>query len=224
MLNIFHCGRRGREQILICGDIEEPSTREALESSMPPLVHTVYSDPPWNPGNATYWRTHAGLGPCESYNRFLDAWCSAASACLKRGASNVFIEQSNHDTHAKMFIDATGRQPSWPPLQRKWTVYYGSPGSAGCRRPNSLLHFGPSPIETDPEGMAGEPMTIRACAGIGAPVGSWIVDPCIGKGMTSRMAVYFDWNCLGCELNPKRLAVTLGWLEKQGYTIRELPC
>jgi hypothetical protein len=73
--------------------------------------------------------------------------------------------------------------------------------------------------------MAGEPMTIRVCAGLQLPPGSVVVDPCMGKGMTSRMAHYFDWDCVGVEINPKRLAKTIEWLGRQGYDVEEeKPC
>jgi hypothetical protein len=223
MGNLVHytCVRGNCTQILINGDLEDAKTIALFYSIVPDKVRLVYSDPPWNPGNATYWRTHAGVGPCASYDSFLDRWTSVVSKCILQGATDVFTEQSINDKHRDMFISAVQRQESWKlPLVEQWTVFYGSPGSASVRRPNSLLHFGSSLLRTDPQNMAGEPMTLRVCAGISAPPGSWIVDPCIGKGMTSRMAVYFSWNCIGIEINAKRLSVTIEWLKRQGYEVK----
>jgi hypothetical protein len=116
-----------------------------------------------------------------------------------------------------MLLDATERSSLWSlSLLETWTVLYGG---ASARRPNALLHFGRHRIRTDPSGMANEPMTVRVCAGVNVFPGSWIVDPCMGKGMTSRMAHYFQWNAVGMELNPKRLALTVKWLERHGYEV-----
>lgn len=210
------------KQILINADLENPATFAAYMKLMPKRVNLVYSDPPWNPGNATYWRTHAGEAPCPSYDKFLDAWGRVVAECISRGADNVFTEQSVNPKHQAMLHAAIARNPAWIlPLRQTWTVFYGSPGSASVRRPNSLLQFcapqAPS-LLTDPSNMAGEPMTTRVCAGIqGMRPGDWVCDPCMGKGMTSRQAHYFEWNCIGSEINASRLAVTRKWLAGQGY-------
>jgi hypothetical protein len=49
------------------------------------------------------------------------------------------------------------------------------------------------------------------------PDGATVADPCIGKGMTSRLAHEFGLHCVGTELAEKRLAYTTAWLEKKGY-------
>jgi hypothetical protein len=204
----------------MCADLEDSATLPRFIDLIPSAVGFVYSDPPWNPGNATYWRTQAGKDRCESYGQFLDEWVAVVVECIDRGATDVFCEQSFNEKHRGMFLSAVKRSPAWRlRLLEEWTVFYGSPGSASVRRPNTLLHFGSNEIHTDPDGMAGEPMTIRVCAGIDKAPGAWVVDPCMGKGMTSRMAHYFGWNALGVELNPKRLAYTVKWLERQGYEV-----
>lgn len=223
LTSYWRCTRGARMQKLACWDLEAADTPAVVTALLPPTCALVYSDPPWNPGNATYWRTHAGLRPCFSYPRFLDAWVAMVALCQERGATHVLTEQSATQGHCQMLHAAIARSTRWSlPFLEDWAVFYGSPGSTSVRRPNRLLHFGAVPLSTDPTGLAGEPMTIRACAGLGLPVGSWVIDPCMGKGMTSRMAHYFDWNCCGTELNPARLAKTLQWLERQAYTIEEV--
>jgi len=218
---LYRCTRGARVQIVLHLDLEHPSTRDFLFAALPDKVSCIYSDPPWNPGNATYWRTMAGLDPCASYHSFQDRWCDVVSQCISRGASDVFCEQSANTEHQQMFMNAVARQSSWTlPLVEQWIVFYGSWGIKP-RRPNVLLHFGSQPIATDPSGLSGEPMTLRVCAGVHLKPGSWMVDPCMGKGMTSRMAHYFDLNCLGVEMNFKRLDVTLRWLKRQGYAVIE---
>jgi len=111
---------------------------------------------------------------------------------------------------------------SWElPLQDQFKVFYGSPGSRSRQNPNMLLHFSETPLKTDPSGLDGEPMTIRACAGIEVAPGASVFDPCIGKGMTSRMALYYQWDCIGTEINPKRLGKTITWLERHDFDITE---
>lgn len=220
----YQCVRKDRVQLFLCADLEADDTRGRLESLLPQRCDFVYSDPPWNPGNATYWRTHAGKDPCRDYHRFLDSWVRAVTSCIARGATDVFTEQSSKTVHQNMTHDAISRAgDTWPlPLVEQWEVFYGSPGSASVRYPNALLHYGHERIATDPSGMASEPMTIRVCAGLDFRPGSWVIDPCMGKGMTSRMAVYFDWNCVGVEINQARLDKTLAWLARQGYKISEI--
>lgn len=220
---MYVCTRGNRIQRLLCADLEHSDTFSKIKAMLPKRVALVYSDPPWNPGNATYWRTHANKEPCASYPDFLDKWIDIVVECIERGARDVFVEQSQIVKHKEMFYEAIKRHEEWClNLLETWTVYYGSPGSASVRRPNLLIHYGLEKIKTNPEGMAGEPMTIRVCAGLERRQGIWVVDPCMGKGMTSRMAVYFDWNAVGVELNQKRLGYTIKWLEKQGYTVDEI--
>jgi len=211
--------RGPRYQVLACRDIQAPETlRELQNDLLPGHIDLVYSDPPWNPGNATYWRTHAGLEPCPDYAAFVERWATVGAECIQRGARHVLVEQSSNEAHAAILMRAIEARPGWTlPLLERWTVYYGSPGSKSVSRPNTLLHFGERRLSTDPSGMHGEPMTIRACAGLGLAPGATVVDMCIGKGMTSRMAHYFEWDCVGTEINPKRLAKAADWLRRQGY-------
>lgn len=212
--------RKNRTQVMLCADVENPTTHARILALLPERVEIIYSDPPWNPGNSRYWRTHAGKQPGD-YGNLLHEWCRIVSECVtSRGLKHLFCEQSVNDQHRQMFFDALKDQGlDWElPFLEEWTVYYGSPGSISVRHPNKLLHFGKKRILTDPTDMAGEPMTIRVFAGLGLDPGTWVLDPCMGKGMTSRMAHYFDLNCVGVELNEKRLEKTLQWLTHQGFT------
>lgn len=219
---VYRAIRHDLTQTLIRVDLEDPSTLDLYRRYLPEQVHAVYSDPPWNPGNATYWRTHAKDGRIASYDRFLDGWCAVAALCQERGARNVLVEQSANVAHQDLLRAAIQRCPGWRLLfeRRVYTVQYGS----GARLlPNALLHFGVSALDTDPTGMHGEPMTLRAVRGLSyLPVGGVIVDPCTGKGMTSRTAHAFGLHFVGSELNPERLGVTLKWLRGQGYDVAEV--
>lgn len=216
----------GREttQLLAVADLEEQQDVENIRQLLPETVGVVYSDPPWDPGNRKYWRTHADKDHDGDYDDFLDAWCGLVGDCITdRGTRHVCTEQSfDNDDARQMFLDAVDRTETWTlPLSDQFKVFYGSPGSRSKQNPNLLMHFSDSELQTDPTGLDGEPMTIRACAGLDAPAGTWVFDPCIGKGMTSRMALYYQWNCVGTELNSKRLGKTITWLERKGFDVTE---
>lgn len=172
--------------------------------------HIVYSDPPWNPGNEKWWRRHAKLDPPIAYDRFLDAWCECVALC---NATHIFCEQSINQKHRQLMLAATERCKKWQlPLIEEWTVFYGNP-----RRPNTLMHFGNDPLKEDPSGLNGETMVAKVFGALPLTPGDTIVDPCIGLGTTSRQAHKHGFNCIGSELNPKRLERTIAWLTKHGY-------
>lgn len=223
--SIIRCERAGLVQTFLCGDLMDSSVVDWYRDHLPGAVGLVYSEPPWNPANAHIWRSLADkacadrrFGPCTSYDTLLDRWCEVVSLSLQRGARDVFCAQSMDERHHAMFMAAVQRA-GWSVVElERWSVFYGSPGSAGCRTPNLLLHFGSTPLATDPSGMRGEAAALRVCAGLAMAPGETVVDPCIGKGMTSRIAHYFGWSVVGSEINPARLATAVQWLGQQGYT------
>jgi len=219
----YRCEGENTVQLLACADLEESEDVEKIRQLLPDKVEIVYSDPPWNPGNRKYWRTHADAGHDGSYESFLDVWCGLVGECItQRGTEHVFTEQSFDDEDRQLFLDAVERVEEWTlPLSDQFKVFYGSPGSRSRQRPNMLLHFSDTELNTDPSGLDGEPMTIRACAGVNFAEGSTVFDPCIGKGMTSRMALYFQWDCVGTEINPDRLGKTITWLERHDFEVEE---
>lgn len=204
--------RGRRAQVLRLHDhMEGPPPQELFPST----VGAVYSDPPWNPGNATYWRTMAGLDRCESFARFWNGFLQTVKICLDLGARHVLIEQSAREEDQAPLLEAWAR--AFPdgeglPFQARYNVRYQS-----GRRPNALLHWGVVGLIRDPSGLHGPEMTRRALLGCALPRGAWVVDPCTGLGMTSREAHALDLNFWGLELNPARLKRTEGWLRKKGY-------
>lgn len=197
-----------QRQRLSVGDLTNGGCKQ-LALMLDGPISIVYSDPPWNPGNETYWRTRAGAEP-GNYSLFLEAWLDAVIMC--RGLEHVFCEQSVNDQHRALFLDAVKRQRGFLPLIEEWEIVYSAQ-----RRPNRLLHFGATPISTDPSGMHGDPMTKRVFEGLGQTQGMTVLDPCTGKGTTSRMAHWFGMNFVGLDLNAHRLDHTINWLRKQGY-------
>lgn len=218
-MKVYTCTLGSLIQRLAVLDLDSADGLVCAIGLLPEVVRLVYSDPPWNPGNATYWRTYAKTGnACASYQAFLDRLVAIYVECQRRGALDVLVEQSIKPEHRSMLVAATHRNPGWTlPYQGHYEVSYSS-----HPRPNALLHWGVSKLTGDPSGLRGEPMTRAAIAGVLPPSdGTWFVDPCMGLGMTSRMAHEFGANCFGTELNPARLAKTIAWLTKRGYAITE---
>lgn len=170
----------------------------------------VYTDPPWSPGNEKWWRRYADESVPRDYQDLLGGIVETISSVAP---SRVFVEQSVNDAHRKLFKGAAGRCSCWGlALMAQWTAYYGNPA-----RPYVLMHYGRSPVGCDPSGLRGEATTRTVFDALGLEPSSWVVDPCTGLGMSSRMADRSGCNFAGTELNPKRLDRTIGWLLKHGY-------
>jgi hypothetical protein len=201
-----------------CGDLLSPGEWEGLlrawrKHSRSP-VGWAYSDPPWNAGNLRYWRTHAGgEAPRQDFDRFCARFAECVAMLEPRAA---YVEQSVHEPSA--LILAASREPAWPHLRGRWDILYGSP-----RRPNLLLRFAAHDWDGDPSGLHGEAATAHVFdrEPLAAEKAA-VCDPCIGLGMTVRMAHARGIACLGNELNPARLARTIGWLVRRGLEVERL--
>jgi hypothetical protein len=199
-------------QRFVCGDIKRDEIRSAVATQMDharPFAF-VYSDPPWSPGNEKFWRTHARKALPElprdgDYGSFCRAWWSLA---VLSDAEDIFVEQSIKPEWAAHFLNA-GRSFHKEPMESWEVVYSGGP--------NRLYHYGLTPLDADPTGMKGEPMTARVFDALSEP--GAVLEPCVGLGMTSRQAFRTDRSLVGSEINPERLARAIRWLEKQGCTI-----
>lgn len=197
--------------VFLCGDLETDDIERFIKM-IPRPVHMVYTDPPWNAGNAKYWRTHAGMSRDVDINNL---WSCICEIIQQLNAEEVFIEQSVRNWHDFEKIAAKHNLPS---LTGKWVVFYGSP-----HKPNILLRFAETERQGfNPSGLHGEAMTDYVFRCVAQP-GKIVVDPCVGKGMTARMAHKYGMICYGMELNPKRLAVTLDWLSRY-YEVERREC
>lgn len=196
----------------LCGDIEKDNCSEIL--GVPHNIHMVYSDPPWNPGNARMWRTLSKLdgasGRKVAWGQFVNRFCEHV---MNSHPSHVFIEMGIKQT--PRFINMAFEY-GLPPLQGIWNVFYN------YTHPNRLLYFSSDGGFTgNPEGMKNEPMTRHVFNHI-ATTDEIVFDPCVGLGMTARMAHRLDMVCYGIELNPARLSRTLGWMLEHGHDIEKI--
>jgi len=145
----------------------------------------------------------------SSYKKHGSFWAQVNYA----NPDHIFVEMGVKQTPGYIdLVDVSG----FSDFRYEWNVFYAS------IRPNKLLYFSKiGGFTGDPEGMKNEPMTRHVFEYIAKP-GEIVLDPCVGLGMTARMAHRFGMICYGIELNPARLEKTLGWLVKQGYDVDKI--
>ena len=188
---------------LLNADITTGAVAELMSGE---LADVIYSDPPWGPGNQQYWHTYnqRGSAPRTNWDDFLAAFCSVCRA-HKTLEAPVFVEMGlrwAEQLDAAMALEGL-------PLQRMWAITYGHPA-----RPNSLRLYGPQDVPVTFTKTHGPPVTATILGAVVKP-GMVVLDPCCGLGMTARNTHKLGGKFRGCELNPKRLAVTADWLQKR---------
>lgn len=203
--DVFTAGRHK----FMCGDIEKDNCCEILD--IPHQIYMIYSDPPWNPGNARMWRTVSKLDGASGrkvvWNNFVSRFFDVVT---HTNPTHIFIEMGVKQTPEYI---TTALKAGLPSLRGVWNVFYN------YTHPNRLLYFSDANgFSGNLEGMKNEPMTRHVFEHIAKP-DEIVFDPCIGLGMTARMAHRFDMTCYGIELNPTRLGRTLMWMSKHGYEI-----
>jgi len=200
--------------------VEDIRNQEGLAMNMikNKTVRIVYSDPPWGPITEKNWRKDAGVAVYNNnvYYQLIEQWAELISHA--QGVQHVFCQQSSNQKYRDIFDGVMARSKRWRlPLVQEWQVFYGTPGRMPCTKPNFLLHFGTGKIDVDPTGLTGINMAATVFKGLEITSEDWIFDPCMGIGLTSRLAHLFGANCIGSELSEKRLSDCVKWLLKQGY-------
>jgi hypothetical protein len=167
----------------------------------------VYSDPPWGRSIYAHFQKQAGLTVWD-YDKFMVNYCAGI---IEADPSIIFIE------HGVKFADeflAVAKRAGFPPMVGSYKVWYGA------RKPSLLMVFCNQdlPKEFNPSGLGGEPMTdyvFHSLITLGIlKKGDAVLDPCLGKGMTLRMAMKYGLDCYGLELVKGRLEVSLNTLNK----------
>jgi hypothetical protein len=216
MIRHFKHPKTGQIQLLTIEDIlnSKGYTLKMLQNKKVPIV---YSEPPWGPITEKYWRSLANIpDSTHTYEEFIKKWCELISQVA--GLKHIFCQQSYEFKYRNIFNSAIKECGTWNlPLRQEWEVYYGTPGRVSRKSTSSLLHFGVSNINSNPTKLTGINIAVNIFQGLLLKPHEWIFDPCMGIGLTSRIAHDFNLNCIGAELNPKRLEHTVKWLLKQGY-------
>jgi hypothetical protein len=196
---------RADQHIIACGDLEEGDGLRLIERFGPPDL--TYCDPPWNNGNASAFRTKAGMPGKVDFTGFLEALLKVT--CQTR--RDVFLEMGNLNApHLITLAEYEGAQ-----LVRRWPItYYG-------RHPCTLIQLrwhGEGADPPDLTGMDDEDTPAAAVKACARP-GDVIMDPCTGRGLTAATVARADIAFIGLELSPWRLSCTLTRLALLGCKI-----
>ncbi len=162
----------------------------------------VYCDPPWNAGNATAFRTKAGMPSKVIFGTFLRNLARVIQDCK----GNVFLEMGVKEENEVCTVmeDAGAR------LLKVWEITYYK--KRPCRLGMFTWREKADEIELDLDGWDEELTPYEVLRQY--PKGSKVYDPCCGRGLTSRAAEKAGLKSMGLELAPRRMADALMRMEK----------
>ena len=192
--------------ILACGDLDKGDGPRLIAFGVPLMkdIKTFYSDPPWNLGLAKAFRTKAGLSSDETEFVELMARVLELAASVR---GDVWIEMGHQ--HAKHVAE--------------WMKIYNIPWFCNFdityadNKPCALVYGTFSQVQpfVIPAHLRGEKIVEWALSR-GTLPGDVVLDPCLGLGMTTRVAHKLNLHVLGMELHPERLARSIDDLARLG--------
>lgn len=163
-------------------------------------VDLMYTDPPWNQGNANSFVTKAGLERrVNSFEEFM--WP------LFDGIMKVIPEICYLEIGAQYFDEFVKRLSKIYPVVQQWGITYYR------RNPSFLIRGGFEPTDLDFAGMDDADTPVYA---IEHESCNTVADICMGRGLTGISALKFKKQFFGCELNKRRLAVFIEKSAKMG--------
>jgi hypothetical protein len=192
---------------VLLGSIESPALDQMLAGER---VSVLYSDPPWGDGNLAYWATmnKKMTGEVVKPIRYSTLMERIRGLIARYVSGHVFIEtgvrweQETIDALAGAVYNVRSYR----------TVYK----SGSNMLPNVILVGTTSPSiprsPIDPSGMSGVALPTACVRSVAVP-GGILLDPCCGMGYSARAAVAAGMVFRGNELNAKRLAKTVRFLE-----------
>jgi hypothetical protein len=170
-------------------------------------IPLVYVDPPWNLALLNGFRTKAGLSRSSiDFTTFLKILLEPLSTLLPR--PTILMEGSAQPKAMEAVTDAVDSIRGLS-CQSIWNItYYGD-------KPGLLYQLSghPPEDETTFHGVDSDDCPGRAIEHFTEP-GNFVLDPCVGRGGTAIACQTLSRRCIGMELNPRRLAVTLDRLHK----------
>ena len=194
--------------ILACADLELGAVDEFLDRFCPCCPDCTYTDPPWNAGNASSFRTKAGVPAKVDFGAFLDR----VIAVIARTKGLFWIETGFKDE--SKLTGALTRGFDEPIKVRRFEVtYYRKHPSLlyACARESSGLVLDELPNVNGLDDDFTPNLAIQASTG----PGDVVFDPCTGRGLTCRTAHELGRRFVGTELHPRRLACVLAWLKDE---------
>lgn len=185
--------------IFICSDLMTSAMLHEWAIRVPPTL--VYSDPPWGQALINGFRTKAGMDRATytwqdlyrhvarfGHHYGIDIWVEASAETTRDGAEVPFTiaaESHPHRGYAEIVYSRT----------KPCGLFYAGTTPADLALLDRLR--GVSDWDTPGIVMAAYP-----------PHGV-VIDPCAGRGMTSRQAEQNGWSSLSNELNPNRMSAAL---------------
>jgi hypothetical protein len=175
------------DHLFICGSM--------FDIELPAKPYLVYSDPPWNQGNLASFHTKAGLPRPEHtwldvYRRIIEL--AAGAPCFMEGGR----QQAPH------IADICLGEPFYV----MWPITY-------YRKHPAVLHYCGPPLDpmVDLAGLDDDDTPGRVMAAY-PPWEADVLDPCAGRGTTSRAAQAAGWPSVNIELHPRRISAALARL------------
>ncbi len=185
------------KHLFACGDLEEGYAQELLTYANVSPVAT-FVDPPWIAGNATAFRTKAGVSRKVDYMHLM--------SCIFDVITHIPFCVMTMGNKSSEQIVGLGKQKGFAHTRSFPMFYYRV-------HPCRLLLFSQEPLDFEPPCADEDPVWI-ACMDALLTSGNTIFDPCVGRGGTAIHAHQRGCTMIGMELHPRRLAVTLDRLEK----------
>jgi hypothetical protein len=191
---------------LICGDLQTGAAFDLMTRFKPDLV---YTDPPWNAGNAASFRTKAQMPGKVDFPAFLHHLVVAIN-CVRRYA---FIEmgRQNAELLERMIVFSGGTVLARWPI----TYYRHNPCELFC-----ASWTGQPRPECDLKGLDDDVTPFYALEAVRKP-GDLVFDPCTGRGLTARTAEKLGLTFLGLELSPWRMSAALSSLADAGCAVTQ---
>lgn len=197
------------DHLFVCSDLMACDDFDRLVPAhvSGPMRGLLYCDPPWGQSLVNSFRTKAGLGRAEyrwedlyrriaaiGHDRVLPVWVEG-SVITSRDGRKIPATLENSSPRA-------GR-PTYSGYVE--VVYYG-------KHPSGLYYSGPTPVDSeliaelrgrDDDDTPGIVMRHHpATTGV-------VLDPCAGRGVTSRQAQEQGWLSINNELSPHRVSAAL---------------
>jgi len=182
----------------VCSDFMASSLFfDVLATKEPTLV---YSDPPWGQALVNGFRTKAGAE--KATYTWQDLYSVIADIGRSRGIP-IYLEGSKPDSRDGYQIPGTMEYPSGH--QWGWFVTYGKKNA-----PSGLYYSGLEPVPSALMSSLTDVNDIHLPQKVMEqyPVGT-VVDPCGGRGNTSRCAERLGWSSISNEMNVHRLSAAL---------------
>ena len=173
----------------------------AFEVESPPdEAFLVYCDPPWNQALMTGFYTKAGLP--KSSLTWLDLY---RRIIVLAAGGPCFIEGGE-----KWADEVAGVCRFAGEVYARWPITY-------YRKHPGVLHYvgPPLPGGFDPSGLDDDDTPGAVLAAFAEDRTQLVVDPCAGRGVTSRAAAEAGWASVNIELHPARVSAALDRLAKK---------